>query len=99
MLPQKRGGHKSLLSVETCVRSSRSLVASPGAEAALCEVGVMISLEKAQGFLHSVSRRKNLFWFAVWVSFVPPLRVLQDLSCRSMTPEAHWSMFGHPLKS
>lgn len=38
------GQAKSLLSAGVCIRSRRSLVASLGAEAALCEVGVTISL-------------------------------------------------------
>lgn len=41
------GQAKSLLSAGLCVRSRRSLLASPGAEAALCEVSVMVSLGKS----------------------------------------------------
>lgn len=82
MLPQKRGWPGVLAQCWACVRRSGSLVASPGAEAAWCEVGVMISWGKAQGFPHPESGRKNPCWLeAAWLHLrllgwapVPPPR-------------------------
>lgn len=63
-------------------------MAAPGAEAALCEARVMVSLGKAHGFPHSMSRRNRYWLEAAWALLKPPSWPLQDLPCHLMAPEA-----------